>query len=179
MTTIGARRGASSSLPLMLVTFVLVGGFLFWLYTNSEPTSGPEVVEESAAVPAGPEATDADVTTLESAPQQYEGTVIRVRGVNVASPVGSQAFFVDLPRTPFLVKMGPELVAQGVAVPSGTVDVVGTLMAMNDSIISAWTADGSISEGDRPIVEFATHFIEAVAVEAGSASGENMQGGGA
>ena len=89
---------------------------------------------------------------------------MQVSNVTVASKVGEQAFFLDLPQTPFLVKLGPQLVAQGTQVPSGAVTVVGTLRAMNDSIIKDWVSGGSIPEADQILVEFATHFIEAIQV---------------
>jgi hypothetical protein len=158
----------------MLVTFVLMGGFLYWLYLNATPTPSPEMVEqdESPEVEVGPGAAVVDVTILETAAGQYEGQRVELPSVDVASPVGQEAFFVDLPRTPFLVKMGPEMVAEGAPIPTGKVTVVGTVMAMNDSIIDAWSTAGVISAGDRPIVEFATHFIEATRVTA-AAEGAN------
>jgi hypothetical protein len=169
----------------MLVTFVLMGGFLYWLYVNAAPTPSAEIVEEEEApeVELGPSATVVDPSALETGTAQFEGQMIELPSVNVASPVGSEAFFVDLPRTPFLVKLGPELVAEGAPVPAGLVTVRGTVRAMNDSIIDAWSAGGAITEGDRPIVEFATHFIEATQVEtaaegANPASGESGAGGG-
>lgn len=161
------------ALPLMLVTFVLMGGFLYWLYLNATPTPSAEMVEEEVPeVDVGPAATVVEPSDLEVNTAQYEGQLIELPSVNVASAVGSEAFFVDLPRTPFLVKLGPELMAEGSGVPGGRVTVVGTLMAMNDSIIGAWTSAGAISEGDVPIVEFAAHFIEATRVRA-AAEGAN------
>lgn len=154
------------ALPLMLVTFVLMGGFLYWLFVNATPTPGPEMaeVEEEPEVDLGPAATVVEPSDLEVGTAAYEGQFIELPSVNVASAVGSEAFFVDLPRTPFLVKIGPELLAEGQGVPSGLVTVRGTLLAMNDSIITAWSDAGAISADDRPIVEFAAHFIEATRV---------------
>jgi hypothetical protein len=55
--------------------------------------------------------------------------------------------------------------AEGVAVAAGnSVTVTGTVRSMNDSTLVAWTAAGSIQQGDRIVAEFATHFIEAVQV---------------
>jgi hypothetical protein len=168
----------------MLVTFVLMGGFLYWLYMNAAPTPSPEMMEETEApeVDVGPAATVVDPSALETGTAEFEGQLIELPSVNVASAVGSEAFFVDLPRTPFLVKLGPELLAEGAGVPSGLVTVRGTLLAMNDSIIDAWSTSGAITEGDRPIVEFATHFIEATRVQAAAeganpASAESGAGG--
>lgn len=177
MTRMRARRGASNlGLPLMLVTFVLMGGFLYWLFLNAVPAPEAELSETETAADQEIVATDADITTLEEAPGTYEGQMVRVSNVVASSGVGSEAFFIELPRTPFLVKLGPELVAAGVTVPSGNVTVVGRLVAMTDSIIDAWTTAGSISSGDAPIVGFATHFIEAQDVEVGAAGDAQGEG---
>lgn len=178
MTRTRARRGAGNlGLPLMLVTFVLMGGFLYWLYLNAVPTPDAEVVEAAdETVEAQLQATEADLTTLEESPQGYEGMVIRVTDIPASSPVGSEAFFIELPRTPFLVKLGDELLAAGTAVPSGPVTVAGELKAMNDSIVAAWTAAGAITEGDAPIVGFATHFIEALELQVLAPAAEGGEG---
>lgn len=182
MTRTRARRGAGNlGLPLMLVTFVLMGGFLYWLFLNATPTPEAEVSEVEEVADAGIDALDADLTTLEESPQGYEGMVVRVTDITASSPVGTEAFFIELPRTPFLVKLGPELLAAGAVVPNGVVTIAGEVKAMNDSIVGAWAAAGAISENDRPIVEFSTHFIEALELQVaespaeGAADGESEQ----
>lgn len=158
----GARRGATNiTVPLMLGAFVLLAGFLYWLSLTAVPTAPPEIVEEEPEVEMMA-ATTIDAASLETGADGYVGMTVRLNDLNVASPVGQKAFFVDLPRTPFLARLGTELLAAGEMAPStGTrVSLVGDVKAMNDSTISAWAEAGDVSDNDRPLVEFATHYIE-------------------
>lgn len=168
MSHIGSRRGASNlTIPLMLLSLVLLGGFLYWLNVTAEPTQ-PPVIEEDTEEEDGPAGTAVQPGVLAVSPQDYLGQTIRVEDVDVPQAVGSRAFFVSLTeQVPFLVRMDSTLLARGMQVPAGqTVTVVGTVHAMTDSIVSAWEADGSVSAGDRPLVEFATHFLLAQQVRA-------------
>jgi hypothetical protein len=143
----------------MLVSFLLLGGFLYWLNITAEPTQGPVITEETDE-PDAADGTTVDGATLLAMPEQYLGQRVRVQNVEVASPVGSQAFFVNLrPQSPFLVVMDSALVAQGTQLPTGTVTLAGTVHAMTDSIIDAWTEAGVVTPADRPVVEFAIHYL--------------------
>jgi hypothetical protein len=176
MTSLGSRRGAANlGLPLMLATFALIAGFMYWLSVTAEPTQPAveEVVEDEPAestrgtlVPVD----DLKVATITS----YEGQLIRVQDVILSSSMGGQTFFVDLPETenlpaqPFLIRLVGDSI--GAAPEMGSfITVVGTLVPMSDSIVSDWLASGSISENDQLLVEFATHFVEVDEWEAGSA----------
>ena len=68
-------------------------------------------------------------------------------------------------RTRILIKLGPELVAAGVAVRSGeVVSVSGRIMAMTDSVLAAWQQEGAITdEGQRMEAEYVLGqtFLEA------------------
>ena len=48
MSLIRSKRGAAESmtLPLMLLSFVMIGGFLYWLSVTAEPTQVAIVEEE-------------------------------------------------------------------------------------------------------------------------------------
>jgi predicted acyltransferase (DUF342 family) len=167
-----SRRGAANlGVPLMVVTFLLVGGFMYWLYVTAEPTQ-PAVVEvtedevdDFVGISVSPE-------ELKTGADNFVGEYVRLRDVAVSSTMGAQAFFVDLPAsetlpaTPFLVRMTPDAIAAGAAVGMGeTATVIGTVITMNDSIVSDWVGNGVISENDQLLVEFATHFIEAAEVD--------------
>ena len=172
MTDSGTRRGAANFAPvLMILSFVLMIGFLVWLGMTSEGTDEVALVENDTTAVEEPDtmelgATRVTAQELRLNPEEHEGQRVRI-GSSVASAVGSQAFFLDLPQSPFLVKMDSSLVAEGRQIPQGEIVVTGTLLAMNDSIVDAWAEAGSISQGDRPLVEFATHFIEASRIRAG------------
>lgn len=165
MAQISARRGATNlTVPLMLGAFVLLAGFMYWLSITAEPTAPPEIVEEEPVVVEEMMAGSLiEADALETGAAGFVGQTVRLDGLNVAQAVGGNAFFIDLPRTPFLVRMGDELIAAGETAPGSgtTVSIVGAVMEMNDSIVSAWAGAGDITDNDRPLVEFATHFLEA------------------
>lgn len=162
-----ARRGVSSlGIPLMLLSFVLIGGFLYWLSASSEPTEPPEIVEDTTEADAG-SGTAVEPGQFAMAPGEYVGQVVRLADVEATSQVGDEAFFVNLtPQQPFLVRLDSTLVARGMAIPSGQVTVTGMVHEMTDSIVGSWVADGVVNESDRPVVEFATHFILAERIDA-------------
>ena len=59
--------------------------------------------------------------------------------------------------------------------PGQVTTVTGIVLAINDSVLNAWSNAGTISEGDRLAAEFATHFMDAAQVlneAAGGAGGE-------
>ena len=162
----GARRGATNlTVPLMLGAFVLLAVFLYWLSMTAVPTAPPEIVEEEPEVEMM-SATLVDPAGLEAGASGYVGLTIRLNDLNVASPVGQKAFFVDLPRTPFLARIGTELLAAGEVSPATgqSVSLVGDVKEMNDSTISAWSEAGDITDNDRPLVEFATHYIDVLQI---------------
>lgn len=173
-----SRRGAANlGLPLMVVTFLLVGGFMYWLYVTAEPTQPQEVdvVEEQPDDFVGISVTPEE---LKTGAENFVGEYVRLRDVPVSSTMGSQAFFVDLPAsealpaTPFLVRMTPDAVAAGAAVGMGDMaTVIGTVFTMSDSIVSDWVGSGVVSANDQLLVEFATHFIEAAEVDSTPAAG--------
>lgn len=176
MVQIGRRRGATSmTVPLMLGAFVLLAGFLYWLSLNAEPTAPPEITEEDPVEEEMVESQVVDPSAFETGTAGYTGLVVRLDDVNVAQAIGQNAFFIDLPRTPFLVHMGPELSAAGMPPLGQQATVVGEVVEMNDSIISAWSEAQEFGEGDRPLIEFATHYIEAVQIR--TADGDMSSGG--
>lgn len=169
-----ARLGAASlTIPLMVLTFVAIGAFMWWLNQNASTTSvsslddGTE--EDSVTVPSAAGGTVVTEEHLKTAPAQFEGQVVSIT-LPVAMAVGTQAFFLDVTDAPFLVKLSDALIQQGQAVPQGEVTVTGPLMAMTDSIRRDWLSKGIIPQSDEILVEFATHFIEARTVAAAAPS---------
>lgn len=168
MAILGSRRGSADqlSLPLMILAFVLVGGFLFWLNRTAEPT-------ELAIEEAAPEAVHgaSAILTIEDFLENPEGqvdAVVEVNGARIASRLGPEAFWIGPDEAPYLVKMAPALVEAGQEIlVESMVTVVGMVHMMSDSILSSWDEQGVFANaGDRIVAEFATSFLEARVVEA-------------
>ena len=169
-----SRLGAASfSVPLMVVTFLMIAAFFWWLNKNAATTAvtlSTGASEDTATVSQGT-ATGVAVTEedLRMSPANFEGQVVSIT-LPVAMAVGTQAFFLDVTDAPFLVKLSDALIQQGRAVPQGQVTVSGPLKAMTDSVRQDWLSKGIIPPSDEILVEFATHFIEARTVAAAGAS---------
>ena len=80
----------------------------------------------------------------------------------VKSLLGSQGFWLGLPnQNPFLVSMSEQVMAEGITLTlEQPASVIGVLHAMSDSARAAWTAAGTIGEGDALVAEFALHYLE-------------------
>ena len=174
MATLGSRRGSADqlALPLMILAFVLVGGFLYWLNITAEPTE--VAIEEAVRETASGASAILSVEDFLANPEGQIDAVVEVNGARIASRLGTQAFWIGPDDAPYLVRMAPELVAAGGQVMvESVVTVVGTVFMMSDSVLTAWDAQGMFAnEGDRIVAEFATSFLEARTVEAeGGAAG--------
>lgn len=174
MVTLGSRRGFADklSLPLMVLSFIILGGFLYWLNITAEPTE-VVIVEESSDEGSGASAILA-VDDFLANPEGQLDAVVEVTGARVASRLGQQAFWIGPDDRPYLVKMGPSVVEGGTQVlVESLVNIIGTVYMMSDSVLSSWDSLGVFSnEGDRIVAEFATSFLEAASIE-------TMPGGGA
>jgi cytoskeletal protein RodZ len=167
MTDHAPRRGAANlSMPLMFVSFIVIAGFLYWLNLQAKAeNAADEMMVDSAAAADAYTGTAATITgeDIQQDASPYEGQEVRLAGLAVASPLGTQGFWLELPnKNPFLVSMSEAVKAEGLTVtPGQTADVVGTIHAMSDSVLTAWTSSGAVAEGDRLAAEFATHYLEA------------------
>lgn len=177
----GSRSGAANlAIPLMIVAFLAIAGFLWWLSLSAEGTTGPvDTAQADTAEATGPTATQIELADLQERPDSLVGQSVRVAGASVASRMGNQAFWIELPnQNPFLVRLGSALVQDSVQVQQDqTVTVTGNVHSMSDSVLTAWMADSVITEGQRLEAEFATHFIEATQVQARGGQGGGGQGG--
>ncbi len=165
-----SRRGAANlGMPLMIVAFIVIGGFLYWLNLQAEAERASDIAEEAAAEEVAETLAGGTLVAgqdIQMDPSPYEGQEIRLEGMPVASGLGTQGFWIEMPnRNPFLISLSEGVKAEGIAiVPGQSASVVGTLYAMSDSALNAWTSAGAIGEGDRLAAEFATHYLEATAV---------------
>ena len=183
-----SRRGAANlGMPLMIVAFLAMIGFMYWLNLQAQKQEAEKqaAIQEQAAADSV-NSDDMGALTIPASDIQmdasgFEGQLIRIQDIPVASGLGTQGFWIEMPnKNPFLVSMTEEVKAEGVSPQAGqNVTVIGTVLPMNDSVLTAWTTAGSIGEGDRLAAEFATHFINAQRVlVTGSAPAGNGGGEG-
>lgn len=175
-----SRRGAADlGLPLMIVAFLAMLGFLYWLNLQAQA----ERAAKEAALAEEPVAEETvDVSSavtilasdLQGDPSSLVGSMIRVENVPVASNLGTQGFWFELPnRNPFLVSLSESARAAAEGVGAGqTVTVTGILRAMDMATIDAWSNAGTITEGDRLAAEFATHYLDVVLFQMAGPGGE-------
>jgi hypothetical protein len=171
-----SRRGAANlGMPLMIVAFLAIVGFLYWLNLQAKADAASRAVHEDVPEETGPALSGTLVPgeDLQVDPSPYVGMTIKVEGLTVASGLGTQGFWLELPnKNPFLVSMSEAVKAEGISVgPGQRVSVSGTIYAMGDSVLNAWSTSGAIGEGDRLAAEFATHFLEAQQVQASGGTG--------
>lgn len=187
MASFGSRRGFADrlSLPLMVVAFLAVGGFLYWLNITAQPTE-VAVAEEPGEMVSGASAILSTSDFL-AGPEQWIGQIVEVTDARATSTLGSQAFWIGPDASPFLVKMAPALISDSTTVPVGQpMSVVGTVQTMTDSVLSAWDSLGAFAnEGDRIVAEYfvGSPFMEATAIRpnptggsSGSSEGESSGG---
>ena len=181
MGTFGSRRGAADklSLPLMVLAFVVVGGFLYWLNITAQPTEvaieeGPVETESGASI-------SLLLVDFLADPAVHDGQIVEVTGARVASRLGAQAFWVGTDASPFLVKMAPELVEAGTEVMlESIVTLVGPVSELTMETLAVWDSLGAFpNEGDKIVAEFAvgSHFLEATAIVLPAAAGSEGEGG--
>lgn len=167
------RRGAVDlGTILMVVAFATFGGFLFWLSGQAAAERELAIVEDTVEVDEFASVTAVSGEDIQMDATPFEGQEIRLPTYVVSSALGTQGFWLEMPNgNPFLISLSAEVMADGTAAPQGSrATVVGTVYAMNDSTLTAWTEAGTIGDSDRIVAEFATHYIEAASVE--------VQGGG-
>lgn len=185
-----SRRGAADmGMPLMIVAFIVIGGFMYWLSGQAAAERASRVVEEAppeeqTSTPMG--GVDlGEVTAIGTDPTAFEGETISGQGYEIASLFGTAGFWVNTAGgNPFLVVFTEELRATGITVAQGDyIDATGEMLAMDVSFLDEWLAEGLITENDKIIGEFATHFVAAGEVTVvdppAGAEGEGAAGEGA
>jgi hypothetical protein len=145
---------------MMVVAFLSAAGLLYWLSIKAAPVE-VEVVEGTPIVDMNA-STRVAADVFGSNPMAQADILIEVRGLPVEGPVGSQAFFLQVPtQGSYLVRMLPEALTDEPEIEFGAVlAVTGRVYEMSDSVADSWVASGAISEGDRILAIFAETFLE-------------------
>jgi len=175
-------------MPLMIVAFLAIFGFLYWLNLQGQALEAEKEAAIREAAAADSAESDLGAITIEASQIQmdatpYEGQMVRLDSLPVASGLGNQGFWLEMPnKNPFLVSLTDQARADSVAItPGENVTVFGTILPMSDSVLNAWSTAGTIGEGDRLAAEFATHYLDAVRVRLNAsapAGGPGQNGGG-
>jgi len=180
-----SRRGAvDMGMPLMILAFIVILGFMYWLNVQAQADKASRVIEEETPVEetsTGLAGIDlGEVVAIGSDPEAFVGETIRGVGYEVVSLLGTEGFWVNTAAgNPFLVAWSEEMRAAGVTVAQGDlVDVVGEMLRMEISYLDEWEAEGGITANDRIIAEFATHFVMAESVEVTGRANEGGNGSG-
>lgn len=146
----GAVRLAT---PLMILCFLAMGGFLYWLSTYAPPEQ-----DALAAGEAGEVLNEVSFEDFAAGTQGYMGQEITLRDVGVTAMIGTRFFWTNITADDlYLLTISDAALADSVDV-SGLrrVDVTGSVMALTDSVIGAWSDAGMFAhENDRFNVEFA------------------------
>ena len=144
-----SRAGAVKlGIPLMILSFLAMGGFLYWLSTYA----APEVDEGMEDMADEDGLNEVRFEDFVAGTQNYMGQEITLRFVEVSSTVGDRLFWTMFPgNNPYLMHISEEALADSVEVMGNLeLDITGSVMALSDSILDVWMEAGVLrSEGDR------------------------------
>lgn len=143
--------GGGRSLPNWAwpgLAFLTVGAFMAYLYLATRE-SRVRVLEEGGASGGVPRASAADFA---ASPGRWSGRLVRLDSLLVVGRLGRAAFSVELPGRPrYPVVMERWLIEEGVQVTTqDRVRVVGSVYALNDSVLNVWTQRGIVDPARRP-----------------------------
>jgi hypothetical protein len=168
------NESSKLTLPLMLASFLVIGGFMFYL--NQASKAFEVAVVQADDVGADRDMGSARTVTLAElvgAPESFAGERVQLADAQVVSRVGDVAFWVETPADSYyLIRLLPEAAGLASELQTGALaTVTGTVHMMSDSVLSAWEGAGVITGGQRAEAEFATSFFEASQIELRGPSG--------
>lgn len=178
----GPTSGGSKTWLWMILSLVVVGGFLVWLGMASEPTAVPVVAEDDETTE---DVVDGDVPLVEKDSladnkAAYEGRIVRVEDIEATTELGPAIFWGELGdqanQVPILVRLD-SAAAEGWQLRTGTsYNVTGQVSRMSDSAAAAWGEQGEFrGEGEEMQATFTDYFIQASRIR--PARGESSRGG--
>lgn len=168
MATLKSRAGAAKlGVPLMILSFLMVVGFMYWLSVTAEPTE-VAVVEQDA-----PLQNQLTIEVFSAAPNEFMGQIVSLENIEISGLHGAHAFFTNLADangTGYLLHLSDSLVADTtVSVAYGmSVTVTGRVTETTDSVIDAWEQAGAFAnEGEKLVAQSTYHlsFIEITMIE--------------
>jgi hypothetical protein len=162
-----SKQSGSFNIPLMILAFLTMAGFLYWLNIASEPTQ-IAVAEENGMEAMLDEATSVSPIALIEDAQELIDEMVRVPNIRVAELMGTSAFWFpvsmgDEEEQLYLVFLDPNFIDPGFQlVPDDVLTLTGTVREMSDQIITQWEEQGLFTEeGQRPMAAEVETFIQA------------------
>ncbi len=148
---------ASRTWPWMVGAFVLVAGFMYWLYVASSGTRSAAVGPDSLAVSL-PRVAEAE---FGSAPERFSRRRVLLPTVKIAEQLGRATFSLDLPNRPgYPVILDRPVLEQGLQiVPGDNISIAGSVYVLNDSILDVYAQRGVFEVGQRDKLEAHTTFV--------------------
>lgn len=167
MATLKSRAGAAKlGAPMMILSFLMVAGFIYWLSVTAEPT------EITVAETEEPLMNLVSIDVFSAAPNDYMGQIVSLEDIEISGLHGDHSFFTNLTDangTGYLLHLSDSLVADTtVSVAYGmSVTVTGRVFETTDSVIEAWDAAGAFAtEGEKLVAQSTYHlsFIEITSI---------------
>lgn len=149
--------------PLMILAFASVAGFVWWLSANTQPTQFAVATESASQNDQTPEFS---LEAFSSMTADLEGQAVRIESVSVASVMSAQTFWFELDNgTPYLVRIAESVLLDRPLVVGDRVSVTGAVLPMSAEVLDQWEATGVISDPvARQMAEFAMNFLQAGSV---------------
>ncbi len=145
-TLLESRAGAAKlGIPLMITSFVMVAGFLFWLSVTAKPTEvvlpDPEDIFENVV----------SLADFAVDPEGYVGEAISLEDVQLGNRFGNHFHWINLPdaqNNAYLLHLSDSLradttIALSTLGPGTIVSLSGIVTNTTDSIVDEWSAAGA------------------------------------
>ena len=162
MASLKSRAGAAKlGAPLMILSFLMVAGFVYWLSAVAEPT------EVAVANPADELVNVVTLVEFSAAPDAYLGKVISLRDVAIGSPLGNHARWMNLEdenRNGYVVHFADSLRADTTFALSSltdgmTVSLMGVVIETTDSVVEAWDSAGAFDRALDRVLPMSTRHM--------------------
>jgi len=161
-----SQAGAANlGIPLMILSFVVVAGFVYWLSVTAKPT---EVFYEDEVELVGV----ISFQEFSDAPGDYVDKVISLEGLLLADPYGNHFQWINLldaNNNGYLLYYSDSLRADTTIVLSNlsagvTVDMTGTVRQTTDSIVALWETGGAFKSPVEALVAKGTFHLSFIEV---------------
>lgn len=173
MTSMASRKGAApAGMILMVLAFASMAGLMYWLNIAAQPSSLAVVEDPSGAGDfEGMIAVAADSFGVD--PAAFLGETVVLSNLPVNQMLGPSFFLVEAGVTQnYLVRLGPDPVAEGVILlPGDVVSVRGLVGEMTDELAASWAEAGVLGEGEAVVALINPTYITASVVEVAGAAG--------